>query len=94
MTGVTSSGFKYDVDGKAIHDFRFLMALRDIQSSDVGRQVNGTANLMSIVFNDPKEENRFLDHVSKDGRALTKDVMKELREIIDAMRTQDETVKN
>lgn len=94
MTGVTSSGFEYDIDGKAIHDFRFLMALRDLQSTDVGRQVNGTANLISIVFNDPKEENRFLDHVSRDGRALTEDVMKELREIIDAMRTQDETVKN
>lgn len=94
MTGKTSSGFEYDIDGKALHDFRFLMALRDIQSSDVGRQVNGTVNLISIVFNDPKEETRFLDHVARDGRALTEDVIKELREIINAIRVQDEAVKN
>lgn len=94
MTGVTSSGFEYDIDGKAIHDFRFLMALRDLQSTDVGRQVNGAANLISIVFNNTKEENRFLEHVAKDGRALTEDVIRELREIIEAIREKDETGKN
>lgn len=94
MTGKTSSGFEYNIDGKAFHDFRFLRAIRDIQSSDVMRQVEGTTALVSIIFNDPEQEERFLLHVAKDGRALTDDVMRELREIIDAIKVQDDTVKN
>ena len=94
MTGKTTSGFEYDIDGKAIKDFRFLRALSDMQSPDTLRQVDGVTAMVDIVFNDPAQVDRFLLHVAKDGRALTDDVMRELREILAAIREQDETVKN
>lgn len=94
MTGKTSSGFEYDIDGKAIHDFRFLRAVRDMQSTDLARQVEGVTAMVEIIFNDPEQEERFLRHVAKDGRALTSDVIRETREILDSIKAQDETVKN
>lgn len=94
MTGETSTGFRYEIDGKAIKDFRFLKAINDMMSKDLGRQVAGTTAMVSIVFNDPDQEERFLEHVAKDGRALTEDVIRELREIINDIKSQDEDVKN
>ena len=94
MTGKTSTGFEYDIDGKAIQDFRFLKALRDIQSLDVARQVEGITAMVEIVFNDKKQEDAFLQHVAKDGRALTGDVIKEIKEILAVISEQEETAKN
>lgn len=94
MTGKTSTGFEYDIDGKALQDFRFLQALRDMQSTNLSRQVEGVTAMVEIIFNDRAQEERFLKHIARDGRALTGDVIREIREILDAIRVQDEKVKN
>ena len=94
MTGKTTSGFEYEIDGKALQDFRFLQALRDMQSNSLSRQVEGVTAMVGIIFNDPEEEARLLQHVAKDGRALTGDVMREVREILAVLKVQDESVKN
>ena len=94
MKGRTSTGFEYDVDGQAMRDFRFLQALRDMSSDDLVRQVDGVTAMVSIIFNDRDQEERFLTHVAKGGRALTDDVIREVREILSATSVQDETVKN
>lgn len=94
MTGKTSTGFEYNIDGQALKDFRFLRAISDMQSSDLARQVDGVAAMVQIIFNDRAQEDAFLRHVAKDGRALTSDVIREMREILDSIKVQDETVKN
>lgn len=66
ITGKTSSGFDYALDVEALKsDFRFIRALRRAQSYDETEQVSGAVDLISAVFSDPKEEDRFYAHIAK-----------------------------
>ena len=99
MTGKTSSGFDYAVDIDALKsDFRFIRALRRAKSYDENEQVDGAVDLISVVFNDPRAEDRFYAHIAKvygdgTGRVPADKVYNEIGEIF-LSASEDNEIKN
>lgn len=85
ITGKTSSGFSFSVPDGLKQDYHFIHAYKALKSKDPDHQVDGATEMVSAVFCNPDEEQRFLRHVEeKNGRATVDAVYTELGEIIRA----------
>ena len=85
IKGTTSSGFSFKVPDGIKTDYRFLRAFKKLKSGSTEQQVAGAIELISVVFGNEAEEDRFLQHVAdKNGRADVEPVYRELGEIIAA----------
>ena len=99
ITGKTSSGFDFAIDKDAlVSDFRFIRALRLAQSSDETKQIEGCVDLISVVFSDERQEEKFYKHIADkhgdgSGRVPSVKVFEEISEIIESAQ-QDKDVKN
>ncbi len=96
ITGVTKSGFKYNIPEGLTNDFLFLKAYRNVISGDDDRALDGAAELVSVLFADKKEEDRFYRHLGKShGSRVPMDVMfSEISEILTSVMEKDGTAKN
>lgn len=96
ITGKTSSGFEFTVSEGLDKDFRFLKAYRKLRSGDEDKAILGAEELISVVFSDANEEERFYQHIaSMYGGRIPIDVLyPELNEIIEIAKKKDENVKN
>lgn len=93
ITGTTSSGFAFKVPDGIKKDYRFLRAYKKLRSGTAEQQLDGAVELLSTVFGDEAEEDRFLRHVAdQNGRADVETVYRELGEII-AVASEDPEVK-
>ena len=93
VTGTTSSGFSVKVPDGIKTDYRFLRAYKKLKSGSTEQQMNGAVELISAVFCDEAEEDRFLQHLAdQNGRADVQTVYRELGEII-AAASKDPDVK-
>ena len=94
VTGTTSSGFAFRVPDGIKNDYRFLRAYKKLKSSTTDQQLDGAVELISAVFGNEAEEDRFLQHLADEhGRADVETVYRELGEIIAAVSEADETIK-
>ena len=85
VTGTTSSGFSFKVPDGIKTDYRFLRAFKKLKSGSTEQQMDGAVELISAVFGNEAEEDRFLQHVAdQNGRADLETVYRELGEIIAA----------
>ncbi len=83
IIGTTKSGFSFRLTDGITRDFRFLRACKKLRSPDATQQLDGAMELVSAVFADDAEEERFLLHVAGGrGRADIETVYRELGEII------------
>lgn len=90
----TKSGFEFEVNEKLKNDFRFVLALADINSNDADRQLGAAAKLASIALGEDGAK-RLYEFVSEeDGTIPTDRVMGEITEIIKASGEKDAEVKN
>lgn len=95
VKGRTTSGFDFAVPDGLKQDYRFIRAYGMIRSGDVDKEVQGATELVSAVFCDPAEEQRFLRHVEAvNGRPTVDAVYKELGEIIQAAAEDTDTKKS
>ena len=93
VTGTTSSGFSFKVPDGIKTDYRFLRAFKKLNSGSTEQQMDGAVELISAVFGDEAEEDRFLQHIAdQNGRADVETVYRELGEII-AAASEDPDVK-
>lgn len=95
ITGTTSSGFAFSVPDGLKRDYHFIHAYKALKSKDPDKQVDGATEMVSAVFCNPDEEQRFLRHVEgKNGRATVDAVYTELGEIIRACMEDGEVKKS
>ena len=91
----TSSGFECEIPSGILNDFRFIRARQALKSEDQDRSNQAALDIVSIVFCDEKEEERFLTHLAdKDGRIPVEDVFREIGEILVQSGEKDRKVKN
>lgn len=91
----TKSGFTCNISDHLMNDYRFLKAHRALSSTDAKKSVQAVVDLVSIVFNDETEEERFLQHLAdEEGRVPTEKVYQELGEILVAAGEKNKSVKN
>lgn len=96
IKGKTSSGFEFTVAEGIDRDFRFMKAYRKVRSGDEDKAIEGAEQIISIVFSDKNEEERFYQHIASTygGRIPIDVLFPELNEIIEIAKNQDEHVKN
>lgn len=91
----TGSGFECEVPSGISHDFRFIKARQALKSDDPDKSNEAALDMVSIVFCNEEEENRFLLHLAdKDGRIPIEDVFREIGEILTQAGENDKKIKN
>ena len=96
VKGTTSSGFKFAVDADVFKDWRFLRAVRRASSSDGEEQFDAGFELVALLFNDQKEEERFYSFLAEKcgGRVPVDLVGKEAGEIMKVVQEKSKEAKN
>lgn len=86
MEGKTKSGFKYNIDERALGDWRFILAVEKIQNGADMDKLAGAVEMVETLLG--KEGHRALiDHIQKkseDGFVSADAIMAEVNEIITA----------
>lgn len=95
VKGTTSSGFKFAVDAEVFKDWRFLKAVRKA-NTEGNEAFEASLDMVAILFNDQKEEERFYDHLASlnDGRVPVDVVGKEVGEIMKVIQEKSKAAKN
>ena len=96
IKGTTTSGFKFAVDADVFKDWRFLRATRKASSGNGDEQIDASLELVAILFNDQKEEERFYEYLAKKngGRVPVELVGAEVGEILKAVQEKSTAAKN
>jgi len=96
VEGKTSSGFEFTIEESVLDDFLFMRAFKRANSSDPEDQVNGSVDLIRIIFNNEKEEERYYKHLAKlhGGRVPADVIGQELGEIFEIVNNSGEEGKN
>ena len=78
MKGKTSSGFEFDVEEKALDDYRLVKDLRAISKGDGGLIVDVTERLLGV-----DQEEALMKHVENlnDGKCSASAMVAEIRDI-------------
>lgn len=63
IKGKTPSGYQFKIEEGVLKDIEFLRALKDATSKDGKRQLDGTFNCISVIFNDEDKEREFYEHL-------------------------------
>lgn len=85
IVGKTKTGFKFQIDERALSDWRFVKALADFDSNDESRTLSATPIIVSMIFG--KDEERLMEHVKdNDGFISTEAVMAEVRDVFEAVK--------
>lgn len=96
VKGTTSSGYKFSVDAEVFKDWRFLKAVRKA-NTEGNEAFEASLDMVAILFNDQKEEERFYDHLAvqnEDGRVPVDVVGKEVGEIMKIIQEKSKAAKN
>ena len=92
IAGTTKSGFHFNVNEKIISDWRLINAIADTQAPDEMTKVKGAVNMVKIIVGGDSEA--LSAHVmGEDGTVQIDDIMREVGEIMDAMKEASSEVK-
>lgn len=96
VKGTTSSGFKFAIDDNVFNDWRFLQATRKANNGTGEEQMDASFELVALLFNDQKEEERFYSFLAKKngGRVPVDVVGTEVGEIMSIIRESTKSAKN
>lgn len=84
VNGKTKSGFKFEVSKRVTNDWRFIVALADMDSNDEFRAIAGCVAVIRLLLGD--QEQAFYKHLQEnDGTVPTEKVWAEITEIIQEM---------
>lgn len=92
INGETKTGFKFEIDERALTDWNILQSIADIESGDNVKVLKGVTNLANTLLGD-KGLSTLLDHVRKcnDGYAPADKVQEEL---IEMFKTSEQAKKS
>ena len=95
VKGTTASGFKFSVDAEVFKDWRFLRAVRRA-NSDGEESFEASLDMVAILFNDQKEEERFYEFLAgkNGGRVPVEVVGNEIGEIMKVIQEKSKEAKN
>ena len=86
MEGKTKSGFNYNIDERALGDWRFILAVSNIQNGADMDKLQGAVEMVETLLG--KEGHKALiEHIQKkseSGFVSAEDIMAEVNEIITA----------
>lgn len=96
VKGTTSSGFDFSIDADVFKDWRLLKAMRKANSKDGEEQFDASFEVVSLIFNDPEEEERFYSFLAdkNGGRVPAEVVGAEIGEIMKQVREKNKAAKN
>ena len=96
VKGTTKTGFKFAVDANVFNDWRFVRAVRKAGSGEPEEQLDASLELVAILFNDQKEEERFYSFLAEKngGRVPVEVVGAEVGEIMRALQEKHKAAKN
>ena len=96
VKGKTASGFKFAIDEDVFKDWRFLQAIRKANNGTAEEQLDAGFELVSHLFNDQKEEERFYSFLAKQngGRVPADVVGTEVGEIMKIVKEANKAAKN
>lgn len=84
VKGKTKSGFKFEVSKRLANDWRFTLALADMDSNDQSRALAGSVAVVKLLLGD--QEEAFYEHLKdEDGVVPTEKVWAEVAEILEEM---------
>lgn len=83
IRGTSPSGFEYAIDESGPQSWAFLKAAKALQ----GGNLLGAVEMVDLLFS-PEEQDRLVEHLSKDGAVVTTEaVLAEVDAIINDMRS-------
>lgn len=86
----TLSGIKIDIDEKLFNDWRFIKAMQKADSKDPSEMINGTVELVSLIFGN--QEDKLMEAISKkNGGYIPQEAIKD--ELVNVI-TQVKELKN
>ena len=89
VTGKTTTGFEFSIDGRLLQDFRFVKAYREWQKNNFA-QVDVLDCMLS-----PEDVDRLMKHVSdKDGFVDSLKIAAEMSEIFEILEDKSKKAKN
>lgn len=96
VKGTTKSGFKFSIDSNIFNDWRFLRAARRATEADGETQIDASLELVALIFNDQKEEERFYQFLADQngGRVPVELVGSEVGEIMAVIQEKSKEAKN
>ncbi len=92
MTGITSSGFEFEINENIKEDWRFLKAVVMADSTDESDQIKGYTDIVTILLGSAGEK-RLMKHVEQDGIVPVKAINQEVLEMIKALKLDKEIKK-
>lgn len=91
----TKSGFECEIPAGVYQDFRFIRARQRLRSDDPEVSNQAALDMVSYVFCNQVEEDRFLLHLAdENGRIPVEDVFRELGELLAQAGKSNNKVKN
>lgn len=99
VKGVTSSGFKYEVNSGIAYDANFIKASVKMKKAEADpyERAEGAYDLIDAVFcNDDKQIRKLMKHLAKKsetGRTDVRTLISEVNEIVAAIQEADEGIK-
>ncbi len=92
ISGKTSSGFEFEVNGNVVDDWRVVKAIAKTQKKGI-ESTEGAVDLVELILG--TQEDALCEHVAaEDGTVSTSAIMTELTEIITIAKSQSDAVKN
>lgn len=90
-----NAGMEFNIPDGLTSDFRFVKAFRDMRSSDPEKATAAAVDLVSVVFSNEDEEQRFLQSIAgKNGRVSIDTVYQELGKLLNAAGDKEKKIKN
>ena len=86
MEGKTKSGFNYNIDERALGDWRFILAVSKIQNGADMDKLQGAVEMVETLLG-KEGHNALIEHIQKkseSGFVSAEDIMAEVNEIITA----------
>lgn len=95
ITGVTSSGFEFEVDERKINDFRYVELLAMAESKDASEMLRGLTSLPKFMLGEDGAK-KLMDKIAaeNDGFIPQELVYEEITSIINAIKDANKDAKN
>lgn len=96
VKGKTKSGFAFEIDENVFSDWRFLKAARRATDGTDEEQLDASLELVVLLFNDRKEEERFYKFLADQngGRVPVEVVGTEVGQIMKIVQEKSKEAKN
>lgn len=93
-TGVTKSGFAFEVPEGIENDFRVLEAIADADSEDASAKLRGTVELVRLLLGEDGKKRLYRKLRAECGSVPTEKVIAEVTEILQIAGERSKPIKN